>query len=66
MRNNVNSIWTEEVTATLRRLWSEGFSCSQIAAEIRLHRDDSFVPDDRRRPRSQKSYGPPRTSPDIS
>jgi hypothetical protein len=34
MRNNVNSIWTEEVTATLKRLWSEGYSCSQIAAEM--------------------------------
>jgi hypothetical protein len=34
MRNNVNSIWTEEVTATLKRLWSEGYSCSQIAGEM--------------------------------
>lgn len=34
MRNNVNSIWTEEVTATLRKLWDDGYTCSQIASEM--------------------------------
>jgi GcrA cell cycle regulator len=35
MRNNVDSIWTEDRTAMLRKLYASGsFSCSGIAAEL--------------------------------
>lgn len=35
MRNNVNSIWTEDRTEMLRKLFANGsFSCSGIAAEL--------------------------------
>jgi GcrA cell cycle regulator len=35
MRNNVNSIWTEDRTAMLRKLFASGsFSCSGMAAEL--------------------------------
>lgn len=34
MRNNSNSTWTEALTADLIRLWSHGYSCSQIGALI--------------------------------
>lgn len=34
MRNNVNSIWTESLTADLTRLWSHGYSCSQIGGML--------------------------------
>lgn len=32
MGGNVNSIWTEDRITDLRRLWDEGYSCSQIAS----------------------------------
>lgn len=34
MRNNVNSIWTEDRIEMLRKLWASGISFSNIAAEI--------------------------------
>jgi hypothetical protein len=34
VRNNVNSIWTVDRTEMLRKLWDNGYSCSQIAAEM--------------------------------
>lgn len=34
MQNNVLSVWTDERVAELKKLWGDGFSCSQIAAEL--------------------------------
>lgn len=39
MGSNVNSPWTEERVADLVRLWSHGYSCSQIAAVIGVTRN---------------------------
>lgn len=39
MRNNVDSPWTEAVTADLIRLWSHGYSCSQIGKIIGVTRN---------------------------
>jgi GcrA cell cycle regulator len=33
--NHTNTPWTDELTALLMRLWSEGFSASQIADQIK-------------------------------
>lgn len=34
MRNQVESIWTEQRIADLKQFWGEGYSCSQIAAKM--------------------------------
>ena len=39
MSSNANSIWTEALVADLVRLWSHGYSCSQIAAVIGVTRN---------------------------
>lgn len=39
MKNNVNSVWTEQLVADLVRLWSHGYSCAQIGALIGVSRN---------------------------
>jgi len=39
VRKNVNSVWTEALTADLIRLWDHGYSCSQIGAIIGVTRN---------------------------
>ena len=34
MRSIGNSIWTDDVVAELKKLWGDGYTCSQIAAEM--------------------------------